>query len=301
MMTRAHPDAAQRVMVTPGPPEITSYWRMVWRRFRRHRLAAVGAVVTAGLIVLAVAGPALTGHRTEVVRLSQVFRPPGAGHLLGTDELGRDVVTRLMLAGRVSLAVGLVATSISTSIGTLVGFIAGFYGRWLDTGLTRLIEIFLSIPSLAAMFVLAKFLGTGLTSIILVLCLFGWMFTARLVRGEVLRVKRLDFVDAAVVIGASNRRIIIQHLLPNVLPPIIVTLTLAVGQAILAESTISYFGLGIQPPVASWGNMLQNAQEYLWSAPWLAIYPGVAILITVLSFNFMGDGLRDALDPSLKR
>jgi peptide/nickel transport system permease protein len=127
------------------------------------------------------------------------------------------------------------------------------------------------------------------------------MFTARLVRGEVLRLKRLDFVDAAVVIGASNRRIIIHHLLPNVLPPIIVTLTLAVGQAILAESTISYFGLGIQPPVASWGNMLQNAQEYLWSAPWLAIYPGVAILITVLSFNFMGDGLRDALDPSLKR
>jgi len=300
-MARAHPEAAQRATVTPGPPEITSYWRMVWRRFRRHRLAAVGAVITAGLIVLAVAGPALTGHRADVVRLSQVFRAPGAGHLLGTDELGRDVLTRLMLAGRVSLAVGLVATSISTSIGTLVGFIAGFYGRWLDTGLTRLIEIFLSIPSLAAMFVLAKFLGTGLPSIIVVLCLFGWMFTARLVRGEVLRLKRLDFVDAAVVIGASNRRIIIQHLLPNVLPPIIVTLTLAVGQAILAESTISYFGLGIQPPVASWGNMLQNAQEYLWSAPWLAIYPGVAILITVLSFNFMGDGLRDALDPSLKR
>jgi peptide/nickel transport system permease protein len=283
------------------PPSVESSWRAAARRFRRHRLALVGATVFAALIVLSIVYPQVSGQPTRGVALRNVFQPPSRQHLFGTDELGRDVVTRLFSAGRVSLTIGLVATSISTTLGSLVGFAAGFNGGLLDTVLTRLIEIFLSIPALAVMFVLAKFLGPGLVSIVLVLCLFGWMFTARLVRGEVLRLKNLDFIEAARAIGAHNRRIIVAHLLPNVLPPIIVAATIQVGGAILAESTISYFGLGIQPPIASWGNMLQNAQEYMWSTPWLALYPGCAILLTVLSINLLGDGLRDALDPGSRR
>ncbi|MGQ0568366.1 MAG: ABC transporter permease [Armatimonadota bacterium] len=292
--------------VTPGtvhevPPAIQTFWQAAWRRFRRHRLAAIGGGVFGLLIVLAIIYPEVAGRGSQGIALRNVFRPPSRAHPFGTDELGRDVLARLLGAGRVSLAVGIVATTISTTLGTVVGFAAGFYGSLVDVGLMRLVEMFLSIPSLAVMFVLARFLGPSLSSIILVLCLFGWMFTARLVRGEVLRLKHLDFVEAARAIGASNRRIIAAHLLPNVLPPIIVAATIAVGQAILAESTISYFGLGIQPPVASWGNMLQNAQEYLWSTPWLALYPGCAILMTVLSINLLGDGLRDALDPVSRR
>jgi peptide/nickel transport system permease protein len=283
------------------PRAVESSWRAAGRRFRRHRLAIAGAVVFAALIALSIAYPELSGQQTRGVALRNVFQPPSARHPFGTDELGRDVLTRLLSAGRVSLTIGLVATSISTTLGSVIGFAAGFNGGLIDTVLTRFIEIFLSIPALAVMFVLAKFLGPGLVSIILVLCLFGWMFTARLVRGEVLRLKHLDFIEAARAIGAHNRRIIIAHVLPNVLPPIIVAATIQVGQAILAESTISYFGLGIQPPIASWGNMLQNAQEYMWSTPWLALYPGCAILLTVLSINLLGDGLRDALDPSGRR
>jgi peptide/nickel transport system permease protein len=283
------------------PPAVESSWRAAGRRFRRHRLAIAGAAVFAALIALSITYPEISGQQTRGVALRNVFQPPSARHPFGTDELGRDVLTRLLSAGRVSLTIGLVATSISTTLGSVIGFAAGFNGGLIDTVLTRFIEIFLSIPALAVMFVLAKFLGPGLVSIILVLCLFGWMFTARLVRGEVLRLKHLDFIEAARAIGAHNRRIILAHVLPNVLPPIIVAATIQVGQAILAESTISYFGLGIQPPIASWGNMLQNAQEYMWSTPWLALYPGCAILLTVLSINLLGDGLRDALDPSGRR
>lgn len=300
-MAGQHVDLVATPSAEQIPAAVQTFWQAAWRRFRRHRFAAVGGVVFGLLIALAIVYPQVAGRGSQSVSLRSVFQPPSRRHIFGTDELGRDVLARLLGAGRVSLAVGIVATSISTTIGALVGFAAGFYGGLADVALTRLIEIFLSIPALAVMFVLAKFLGPSLFSIILVLCLFGWMFTARLVRGEVLRLKHLDFVEAARAIGAQNRRIIGAHLLPNVLPPIIVAATIAVGQAILAESTISYFGLGIQPPVASWGNMLQNAQEYLWSTPWLALYPGGAILLTVLSINMLGDGLRDALDPGGRR
>jgi peptide/nickel transport system permease protein len=201
----------------------------------------------------------------------------------------------------VSLTVGFVASAVSVAVGTMVGLVAGYFGGWWDRSLMRVVDMLLALPALALMFVLARVLGTGIWSIVAVLAVLGWMGTARLVRAEILRLRGLEFVEAARCVGASDARIIVRHLLPNALAPVIVSASLQVGAAILAESTISYFGLGIQPPVPSWGNMLQNAQAYLWTAPWLAIYPGIFIFVTVLSFNFIGDGLRDALDPRQRR
>jgi peptide/nickel transport system permease protein len=271
--------------------------RATWRRFLRHRPAAAGGAVVCILIVLAVLAPAVAPYAFDAIDIRHTLIPPGGRHLLGTDDVGRDVLTRLMFAGRISLTVGLVTTAIGSGLGTAVGLLAGFYRGAVDGLLARAIELFLTIPPLAMMFVLAGYLGPGLRTIIIVLSLFGWMFTARLVRGEVLRAASLEFIEAARALGVSDGRIMVRHLLPNVMAPIIVSATAAVGQAILAESTISYFGLGIQPPVATWGNMLRNAQEYLFSAPWLALLPGCAIFLTVMAFNLLGDGLRDAIDP----
>jgi len=271
--------------------------RATWQRFLRHRPAAAGGAVVCVLIVLAVLAPAVAPYAFDAIDIRHTLTPPGGRHLLGTDDVGRDVLTRLMFAGRISLTVGLVTTAIGLGLGTAVGLLAGFYRGAVDALLARAIELFLTIPPLAMMFVLAGYLGPGLRTIIIVLSLFGWMFTARLVRGEVLRAASSEFIEAARALGVSDGRIMVRHLLPNVMAPIIVSATAAVGQAILAESTISYFGLGIQPPVATWGNMLRNAQEYLFSAPWLALLPGCAIFLTVMAFNLLGDGLRDAIDP----
>lgn len=271
--------------------------RAAWQRFLRHRPAAAGGAVIGVLVLLAALAPVLTPYAFDAIDIRHALTPPGGNHLLGTDDVGRDVLTRLMFAGRISLTIGLLTTAIGSVLGIAVGLLAGFYRGVVDALLARAIELFLAIPPLAMMFVLAGYLGPGLRTIIIVLSLFGWMFTARLVRGEVLRARSLEFVEAARALGVSDGRIMARHLLPNVMAPIIVSATAAVGQAILAESTISYFGLGIQPPVATWGNMLRNAQEHLFSAPWLALLPGSAIFLTVMAFNLVGDGLRDALDP----
>ncbi len=272
----------------------------LWRRFVRHQTAVIGGSVVAALVVAAALAPVLAPYPFDAIDIRQTLSPPGGRHVLGTDDVGRDVLTRLLFAGRTSLTVGLVTTLIGSVLGSAVGLVSGFYGGMADLVLTRAIDLFLTIPPLAMMFVVAGYLGPGLRTIILVLALFGWMVTARLVRGEVLRARGLEFVDAARALGITDGRILTRHLLPNVMAPIIVSATASVGQAILAESTISYFGLGIQPPVATWGNMLRNAQEYLFSAPWLALLPGAAIFVTVMAFNLFGDGLRDALDPRLR-
>jgi peptide/nickel transport system permease protein len=252
------------------------------------------------LVFFAVSAPWITPYEYDEIDIRGLFKPPSSTHLFGTDDLGHDVFTRTIYAGRVSLSVAVIATLFSATIGTIVGLFAGFHGRALDGLLMRITDIFISIPAIAIMFVLAKSLGPGLRSIIVVLCAFGWMATARLVRGEVLRIKSREFIEAARAAGASELRILFRHVFSNVLSPMTVAASLFVGQAILAETTISYFGLGIQPPTPSWGNMLQNAQEFLPTAPWLALFPGFFIFVTVLAFNFLGDGIRDALDPRLK-
>lgn len=271
------------------------------RRFFRHRLALAGGLVAAALTVMAVAAPWLAPYSVDRISLAERWTGPGRAHLLGTDELGRDVLTRMIYASRVSLTVGYTVAVNVAVIGTVVGAIAGFYGGIADTLLMRLVDIVLSVPTLPLYLILAALIpGGGVSRIILIFTAFGWTSVARLVRAQVLSLKALEFVDAARAVGVSESRLIVRHLLPNAVAPVIVAATLAVGNAILGESALSYLGLGIAPPTPSWGNMLQRAQEYVWNAAWLAVFPGVCIFITVLSFNFLGDGLRDALDPRLK-
>ncbi|HEY3248575.1 MAG TPA: ABC transporter permease [bacterium] len=278
-----------------------SYARVTWRRFRRHRLAVTGGIAALALTLMAVLAPWLAPYPPDRIDLAGRWSPPSLTHLFGADELGRDVLSRIMHAGRVSLSVGyLVALNVAI-IGTLVGAVAGFYGRSVDTVLMRLVDILLSVPTLPLYLILAALIpGGGISRIILIFTAFGWTGVARLVRGQVLSLKHQDFIESARALGASEGRLIFRHLLPNTLAPVIVAATLAVGGAILGESALSYLGLGIAPPTASWGNMLQRAQEYVFQASWLAIFPGLCIFITVLSFNFLGDGLRDALDPRLR-
>lgn len=282
-------------------PRVYSVWRDAMRRFRRHRTALIGLSIIVVLGAASALAPWIAPYSFQTIDLNNMFSAPSAQHWLGTSDVGHDVLTRVLFAGRVSLTVGLVASLVSVSVGTLVGLVAGYFAGWWDRILMRVVDMLLAIPTIALMFVLARVVGPGIGSIVVVLVLLGWMGTARLVRAEVLRVKALEYVDSARSTGASDGRIIFRHVLPNGMAPVIVSASLQVGSAILAESTISYFGLGIQPPVPSWGNMLQNAQGYLWTAPWLAIYPGMFIFATVLSFNFLGDGLRDMLDPRQRR
>ena len=227
--------------------------------------------------------------------------PPGRQHLLGTDELGRDVLSRLLYGARVSLSVGVISALVAVIIGMLLGAVAGFYGGRLDTVLMRIVDGLLCFPTMFLVIILSVYIKKpAVWQIIFVIGVTGWMGTSRLVRGQILSLKQQDFVEAARALGISNWRIIRQHILPNVLSPVIVAGTLTVAEAILYESALSYLGFGIQPPTASWGNMLYNAQEIFYDASWLAVFPGALIFLTVFCVNLVGDGLRDALDPRLK-
>lgn len=281
-------------------PAGQSYGQIALRRLRRHRLAMAGAVVVLVLVAASVLSPWIAPYPPTHIDLANRMSPPSWKHPLGTDELGHDVLTRLLYAGRVSLSVGFSAALASALVGTVVGMVSGFYGGWLDNLLMRFVDIMLSIPDLPILIILARYFGGSLVGIVAVITVFGWMGTARLVRGEVLKLKNTDFVEAARALGASNARIMVRHLVPNALAPVIVAATLAVGGAILTEAALSYLGFGIQPPTPSWGNMLQNAQDFIWRTPLLAFWPGLMIFLTVLCFNFFGDGLRDALDPRLR-
>lgn len=272
----------------------------VIRQFRRNKLAVLGLLMLFALCLLALLTPWIAPYSPEEIDLYQVQTAPNNKHWLGTDELGRDLLSRLLYGSRVSLAVGLVATIIGIIIGTILGAIAGYYGGVVDNVIMRFVDVMLSFPTLFLLIILAAYLRTTVLGIIIIIAVTSWMGVARLVRAEFLALKEQEFATAAIVLGVSNRRIIYKHLLPNALAPVIVSGTLQVGYAIIYESALSYLGIGIQPPTASWGNMLTNAQSYIWTSPWLAFWPGFFIFITVLAINFVGDGLRDALDPRLK-
>ncbi len=279
-----------------------SYWQIAWRRFLRHRLALIGGTAAIVLTLMSVFAPWIAPHSFDRINLQERWVPPQPPrNFFGTDELGRDVFTRIMFAGRISLVVGYVTAFAISIAGALVGAVAGFYGGWADSVLMRLVDILISVPVLPLYLIMGALIpGGGVGRIVLIFVVFGWTTVARLVRGQILSLKSQEFVEAGRAMGASEARIILRHLIPNALAPVIVAATLTVGNAILAESALSYLGLGIQPPTPSWGNMLQRAQEYLLKASWLAVFPGMFIFMTVLSFNFLGDGLRDALDPRLK-
>jgi len=286
----------------------------MWSRFQRHRMAMISGALLLGLAQLAVAAPGLEillGVDGGRVDLYQRFQLPSLAHPLGTDELGRDLFVRLAYGGQVSLSVALVAAAFSAVLGTLVGLPAGYFGGRFDDILMRFTDGVISLPLLPLLIVLvavdleklgvpadiAQSPNAGLYRIIFIIALFGWTTVARLVRAETLALKTRGFVRAAHAMGANEATVIFRHILPNVVSPIIVATTLSVGNIILLESVLSFLGMGIQPPMASWGNMLTNAQDLMWSAPQLAVWPGLFIFFTVISFNFLGDGLQDALDP----
>jgi peptide/nickel transport system permease protein len=274
---------------------------LMWRRFRRHKLAMASLIVL-GLIALAtILAGVLTPYGYAEQHLDQILQSPSAKHLLGTDQLGRDELTRLLYGGRISLMVGLGVALFSGVIGTLVGAAAGFYGGRLDNAVMRITDLFLSIPLLVILIIASRATGGKTRDIVLVLSLAIWMYMARIVRGLFLSLREKEFVEAARSIGASNRRIIFRHLLPNAIGVIIVNLTLTVAIAILTESLLSFLGFGIQPPTPTWGNMLEDGRPQMTFAAWLVWFPGLAILLTVLCVNFLGDGLRDALDPTQRR
>ena len=276
------------------------FWGLAWQRFCRHRVALAGAVVIGVLVLAAALAGVLAPYRFEDIDLAARLRPPSGTHLLGTDTIGHDVFTRLLYAGRVSLLAGFAAAVVAASVGVIIGATAGFYGGGVDNVLMRMTDVSLALPDLPILIVLSRYLGGSVSGVVLVISLFAWRGVARLVRGEVLKLRGQDFTEAARALGATDTRILFRHLVPNALAPVIVAATLIVGQAILAEAALSFLGIGIQPPVPSWGNMLQNAQDFLLTAPRLAVYPGLMIFLTVLCFNFLGDGLRDALDPRLQ-
>ncbi|TPJ81939.1 ABC transporter permease [Mesorhizobium sp. B2-5-13] len=269
----------------------------VWRRFRRHKLAVVGIVLITVLVMSCAAGPLVLPFDPLHIDIHQRFTPPTlSAHFFGTDQLGRDLLVRVLSAGRISLTIGLAAMVVSTAFGTLVGILAGYYGGWVRMVLMRFVDAMLSFPQIFLLLVLAAFIQPSILTITLLVAATTWMEVARVVEGQIRSLRERDFVHAAETFGASGRYVMFRELLPNAMGPIIVAGTLAIARAILLEAYVSFLGYGVQAPTASWGNMLNDAQQYLGSAPWLAIFPGLAITLAVASFNFVGDGLRDALD-----
>ncbi|GAC1614642.1 MAG: ABC transporter permease [Candidatus Dormibacteraceae bacterium] len=275
----------------------SGFYQLAFRRLRRHRLAMASMVVLAIIAVSAVVGPFLLPAAWDGPDLYHRFAGPSFPHLLGTDELGRDILYRILTGGRVSIAVGLLATLVTVVMGVSVGTSAGYFGGFLDNMMMRFTDAVLSIPAIFLLILISAGFGQQPIVIVLAIGLTSWPDTARIIRSVVLSVREKEYVEAARAVGSGHWKIITRHVLPNALGAIVVSATLNIGGAILAESTLSYLGLGIGAPISSWGSTLFHAQEFIWDAPYYALFPGMMILITVLSINFIGDGLRDAFDP----
>lgn len=274
---------------------------LVWRRLRKHKPAVVSFVAVLALTAVCMAAPLIAPYQFDAIDLGGIRQMPSLTHWMGTDDLGRDLFTRILYGGRVSILIGILSAIIGTGLGSLIGSVSGFYGGRVDNLLMRLTDVVYSIPTLPLLIVLSSYSQAVVSSMALIIGLLSWMPTARVVRGEVLAIKERAYVEAARSLGAKNLRIIFRHILPNAIGPIVVGATLAVGNAIILESSLSFLGLGVQPPIPTWGNMLMDAQATMATKPWLTIFPGLAILLVVLSVNFIGDGLQDALDPTARQ
>jgi peptide/nickel transport system permease protein len=274
--------------------------KFFWRYFKRNRLAVGGMAVILLTFIIAGSASLIAPQDPGKTDVSLKLKSPSLEHYLGTDQLGRDVFSRMLFGSRVSLSVGFVAVSISICIGILVGATAGYYGGWVDSLLMRFVDIMLCFPSFFLILTVVALLGPSLFKVMVVIGITSWMGTSRFVRAEFLSLRERDFVQAAKALGVKDLRIIFLHILPNALAPVFVTATLDVATAILVEAGLSFLGFGVQPPAPSWGNILTEGRTYIFDAWWLTVFPGLAILITVLSFNLLGEGLRDALDPRLR-
>ena len=273
--------------------------RIIGKRFSRNRLSVIGAVTVLLLITISLLAPFIAPYDPTAIDVRHTLSPPSKTHLLGTDELGRDLLSRIIWGSRVSLKVGFVAVGIAIVIGIVIGAIAGFYGGKVDAILMRFVDIMLAFPTFFLILAVIAILEPNIFTIMAVIGITSWMEVARLVRAEFLSLKERDFVGAARAVGVSDTRLIFRHILPNALSPVFVAATFGVAGAILIESGLSFLGLGVQPPDPSWGNILTSGKDNIEIAWWLSLYPGLAILITVLSYNLVGEGLRDALDPRL--
>jgi len=290
-------DAAVAGTVRLAPP---ARRQRAFQRFLRNRRAAAGAVILCAFGLMALLAPNVAPHLPDAANFERRLLSPGAGHVLGTDHLGRDVFSRVVWASRTSLSIGLLSTLIAVVLGIVVGALAGFFGRFVDVALMRFTDMMLAFPLffIAVMF-LAVF-GPGVPGLIFIVGVTSWPPTARLVRAEFLRIKQLEFITAARALGGSSARIIVRHVLPNVVAVIVISVTLRVGLSILAEASLSYLGLGVQPPTPSWGNIVADGREYLRAAWWVSLFPGAFVFLSVMALNLVGDGLRDAFDPRMK-
>lgn len=277
------------------------FYTVFWKNFRHNRFAVIGGCVVLLLFAVSLLAPFITPWDPHAIDAYHVLLPPSADHWFGTDELGRDVFTRVIYGARISLKVGFVSVGIAVAIGVVLGLVSGFYGGFIDTVIMRFVDIMLCFPTFFLILAVIAFLEPSIWYIMAIIGLTGWMGVARLVRAEVLSLRERDFILAARALGASDGRIIFRHILPNALSPVLVSATLGVAGAILTESALSFLGIGVQPPTPSWGNILTSGKDYIEFGWWLSLFPGLAILVTVLAYNLLGEGIRDALDPRLNR
>lgn len=291
--------ADMEAMTTASKWKQSFLYQVFWTRFRRNRFAIAGGAVVILLFLISFAAPIIAPYGPDDLDLYNVLMPPSPAHWLGTDDLGRDVLSRLIYGTRVSLKVGFVAVGIAMVIGTLVGLISGYYSGLADNILMRFVDIMLCFPTFFLILAVIAFLEQSIWYIMIIIGLTGWMGVARLVRAEVLSIRERDYVMAARALGAGDGRIIFRHILPNAVSPVLVSATLGVAGAILTESSLSFLGIGVPPPTPSWGNILTAGKEYIEFAWWLTLYPGLAITVTVLSYYLVGEGIRDALDPRI--
>ena len=279
---------------------MSAFFREVlWQRLKRNRMAMAGALIVLIMFCSAVLAP-VAGRDPGAIDIALRLQSPSFDYPLGTDDLGRDVLARILYGARISLLVGFVAVGIATFIGILLGAMAGFYGRWVDSLIMRFVDIMLCFPSFFLILAVIAFLEPSIWNIMIIIGLTSWMGVARLVRADFLSLRERDFVVAARAIGARDTRIIFRHILPNAISPVLVSATLGIAGAILTESALSFLGIGVQPPTPSWGNMLIAGKQTLGTAWWLSVFPGLAILFTVLGYNLLGEGIRDAMDPRIK-
>jgi peptide/nickel transport system permease protein len=283
-----------------GDMEYSSYYKDSFHRFRKNKAALSCLCIIAFLILVAVFAPVIAPYDPSYQDYTAVLAQPGAHHLLGADEYGRDILSRIIYGTRISLSIGIFAQLLASVVGITLGALAGFFGGVIDSCISRVMEIFSAFPDLIFAMAIMTFMGQGIVNLYIALGLLTWVRTARMIRGAIIQLKEKEYVEACRASGGSSFRIIVKHLIPNCLSTIIVLITLGIPNAIMYEASLSFLGLGIRPPTPSWGNMISSAQSVIGFLPVYSIMPGIAIIITVISFNIFGDGLRDALDPKLR-
>lgn len=278
----------------------TTLINLFWHRFKKNRLAVIGGIIVLMLFTIAVLAPFIAPYNPDAINVKHVLEPPSLAHPFGTDDLGRDILSRVIYGSRISLAVGFVAVGIATLIGIILGALSGYYGGWTDTIVMRFVDIMLAIPTFFLILAVIAMLEPSIWNIMIVIGVTSWMGVSRLVRAEFLSLKEREFVLAARALGASDFRIIFKHILPNAMSPVLISAVLGIAGAVLVESALSFLGIGVQPPTASWGNILTIGKDNIEIAWWISVFPGLAIFVTVLAYNLLGEGVRDSIDPRLK-